>query len=96
MVSIAPNQFRIEGTVVSIEKEAQLENFVNVSVQLEKVEHLLGPAEFLDPSTQEIDISVPDTLAISFKEGMYIECKIRKAPGHFFVIPDSLKTGEKK
>ncbi len=90
MVSIAPNQFRIEGKVLSKQKDKTLENYSTLVVQLNKVEHLFGPEEFLRPSEKEIRISVMDTITDDLKEGTHITCKIRKAPGHFFVIPDSI------
>ena len=96
MVSIAPNQFKIEGKIVSIHKDEQLENFVSMVVQLEKVEHLQGPEQFLDSSLDELTVSVQDELASTVKEGMHISCKIRKAPGRFFIIPDSLKSETKR
>lgn len=91
MVSIAPNQFQIKGTVTAVRQDAALPNFVTATIRLAQVKHLQGPAAFLDSSAKEIEVSVMDTVASFFREGMHIECKIRKAPGHFFLLPDSFK-----
>lgn len=88
MVSIAPNQFRIEGTVIAKRKNLQLAGYSAVVIRLERIERLQGPEEFLDPSSKEITISVVDADASKLDEGMHIVCKVRKAPGHFFLIPE--------
>lgn len=94
MVSIAPNQFKIEGTVEKKQPDNQLENFVTVTIRLKSVEHLQGPGEFLDSSAEEIDLSVAEAIAASLHEGLFLSCRVRKAPGHFFIIPDSIKTND--
>jgi hypothetical protein len=82
MVSIAPNQ----------KKDEQLASFVTLVVRIESIEHLLGPKAFLSDSTKEVAASVAEAVATSLKVGMLIRCKIRKAPDHFFIIPDSIQT----
>ncbi|WP_121355245.1 hypothetical protein [Flavisolibacter nicotianae] len=94
MVSIVPNQFRIEGIVKAKEKDKQLDNFFRLLVKLENVEQLEGPGGFLDSSLKEIVINVVDTVAKTLREGMRIRCKIRKAPGRFFILPNSIQTEE--
>lgn len=94
MVSIAPNQYKVEGVILSKEKDASLDNFSTVTVRADHIEPVEGPAHFLDPSTSEVSISVADAVAANWKEGMHLECKIRKAPGHFFVLPDSVHIRE--
>lgn len=96
MVSIAPNQFQIEGKIVSKENDAVLEGFARVTVHLQKVEHLEGPEEFLPLSTNEVVIHVQHMLAADWKEGQHLICNIRKAPGHFFVLPTSIKLKREK
>lgn len=86
MVSMVPNLFRIEGTIVAKLKDVQLAGYVTVVIRLERIERLQGPGEFLDSSFKEIAVSVMDTEASAMKEGRHIQCKIRKAPGHFFLV----------
>ena len=95
MVSIVPNRFKINGVLVSIENEKDLANFVTLHLQLKKIENIEGPAEFLDPSTKTLAVSVNQSLAAGLEEGMSVECEVRKAPNHFFIIPHSLKSAEK-
>ena len=91
MVSVAPNLFRITGRVVSKKKDTEQPEWIVVTIRLKNVEHVKGPATFLDPSEKEIDVSMADDVAAGLKEGDQIECSVRKAPGHFFVIPDSVE-----
>ena len=95
MVSIAPNQFRIEGVVVSRKKDEQLDGFFSVHIRLDSVEQLSGPQGFLDKDLTELSVNMADTLVKGLKKGSRIKCRIRKAPGRFFLLPDSLEVGEK-
>jgi hypothetical protein len=92
MVSIAPNAFRITGEIISKKKHSSLDNFITLHIRLAKVEHLHGPENFLDTAEKEIDVSMNEKLSDSLKKGMHIQGEIRKAPGQFFVIPDSIST----
>lgn len=90
MVSMIPNQFQIKGVVIAREKAPQMEAFSEILVRLEAVEHITGPANFLEQDSQEVVISMADDLADTLKKGSHIVCRIRKVPGRFFIIPDSL------
>ncbi|HET7896484.1 MAG TPA: hypothetical protein VFL47_02405 [Flavisolibacter sp.] len=59
-------------------------------IRLDKVEHLQGPEDFLDPAQKEIAVSAKNATAEPLSIGKHIVCKIRKAPGRFFIIPDSI------
>lgn len=96
MVSIAPNQFQIEGIIESKKKDAALEHFVTLIVRLDKVKKLQGSGDFPAANSTEIAVSVSETVASELKEGVHLVCKIRKAPGHFFVLPNSIETKPKK
>lgn len=92
MVSIAPNQFNIEGVIIAKKKDENLSSFITLVIRIESKEHLKGPKAFLSASTKEVAASVAEPVATSLKVGTHIRCKIRKAPDHFFIIPDSIQT----
>lgn len=96
MVSIAPNQFQIEGIVESKKNDAALAQFVVLLVRLEKVEQLQGPAGIHNTLSGEIDVCINKSVASGVEEGMYLVCKIRKAPGRFFALANSIETRAKK
>jgi len=96
MVSMAPNQFEIEGIVLSKQADSQLDDFTTVVVQVTKSSQLQGAGAPLDSDSKELDVSMATAVAAPLKKGAMIQCRIRRAPGHFFLIPDSLKmTGDK-
>jgi hypothetical protein len=94
MVSIAPNLFQIKGEVLSKKKDASLDHFFTINILLEEVEHLQGPSQFLDASQKEIEVNVPEELAARLKKGTQVQCKVRRTPGNFFIVPDSLLLNE--
>ena len=96
MVSIAPNQFQIEGIIESKKRDAALDHFVTIIVRLKKVQKLQGADSFMNASSNEVAISVDETVASGLEKGMYLVCKIRRAPGHYFVLPDSIETRPKE
>lgn len=91
MVSIAPNQFGIEGVIIAKKKDEELASFITLVVRIKNIEHLKGPKAFLSASEKEVAASVAETVATSLNVGMQIRCRIRKAPDHFFIIPDSIQ-----
>lgn len=91
MVSIAPNQFGIEGVIVSKKKNEEMASFVTLLVRIKSIEHLQGPKAFLSDTEKEVAASVAETVATSLHVGMQIRCRIRKAPDRFFIIPDSIQ-----
>jgi hypothetical protein len=90
MVSIAPNLFQIEGVVVSKESDSTLPDFSILIVELETVQHLQGPASFLDSSIEKITVNLQASVASRLEVGMHIQCNVRKAPQHFIAVPNSL------
>jgi hypothetical protein len=93
MVSIVPNQYQVKGRIVSIVEKSELENFCQISLQLEKVERTKGPEGLISPASKKLSVWIPVEQVNHYQltEGQVIMMHVRRAPDRIFAIPDTIQ-----
>ena len=84
MVSIVPNQYQIEGTILSVRKDVEPDRFALLTIEVDKKKLLKGPEEWL----KDID----DTFQAYLQEESLKEHQLKKR--HAFSLRGKTNAGQ--
>ena len=93
MVSIVPNQYQIEGTILSVRKDVEPDRFALLTIEVDKKKLLKGPEEWLKDidDTFQAYLQEESLKEHQLKKGMHLRFVVRRTPDRFFILPDSVK-----
>ena len=96
MVSIVPNQYQIEGTILSVRKDVEPDRFALLTIEVDKKKWLKGPEEWLKDIDDPFQAYLQEESLKEhhLKKGMHLRCVVRRTPGRFFILPDSVRGEE--